>query len=212
VRSVEIANLVAENKWSQIRSTTFAGLAQTFPCRPFSTRFRLNFGEASRVRLRLHCSAKLFYTGPVVNAEMLVMMLEKHGIVPRPRAAPSGAKSLPSPAPPNSPAPSRLHFIPARQAGRHLQWGEDGGRLPRPREPSFIHLFPFAPARGDTRPTTLLLTELETLFDFGCYNYAAPDGAEIESHWDGLPGHQTRFDTRLTLEPNRPWSNPVRAG
>jgi hypothetical protein len=23
---------------------------------------------------------KLFYTGPVVNAEMLVMMLEKHGI------------------------------------------------------------------------------------------------------------------------------------
>ena len=23
-----------------------------------------------------------------------------------------------------------------------------------------------------------LLTELETLFDFGCYNYAAPDGAE----------------------------------
>jgi hypothetical protein len=26
---------------------------------------------------------KLFYTGPVVNAEMLVMMLEKHGIVPR---------------------------------------------------------------------------------------------------------------------------------
>ncbi len=24
---------------------------------------------------------KLFYTGPVVNAEMLVMMLEKHGIV-----------------------------------------------------------------------------------------------------------------------------------
>ena len=24
---------------------------------------------------------KLFYTGPVVNAEMLVLMLEKHGIV-----------------------------------------------------------------------------------------------------------------------------------
>lgn len=24
---------------------------------------------------------KLFYTGPVVNAEMLVVMLEKHGIV-----------------------------------------------------------------------------------------------------------------------------------
>lgn len=24
---------------------------------------------------------KLFYTGPVINAEMLVMMLEKHGII-----------------------------------------------------------------------------------------------------------------------------------
>ncbi len=24
---------------------------------------------------------KLFYTGPIVNAEMLVMMLEKHGII-----------------------------------------------------------------------------------------------------------------------------------
>ena len=24
---------------------------------------------------------KLFYTGPLVNAEMLVMMLEKHGII-----------------------------------------------------------------------------------------------------------------------------------
>jgi hypothetical protein len=29
---------------------------------------------------------KLFYTGPVVNAGMLVMMLEKHGIVPRRRS------------------------------------------------------------------------------------------------------------------------------
>ena len=28
-----------------------------------------------------HCGVKLFYTGPVVNAEMLVVMLEKHGIV-----------------------------------------------------------------------------------------------------------------------------------
>lgn len=26
---------------------------------------------------------KLFYTGPVINAEMLVVMLEKHGIVAR---------------------------------------------------------------------------------------------------------------------------------
>jgi len=32
----------------------------------------LHCGEISRV--------KLFYTGPVVNAEMLVVMLEKHGI------------------------------------------------------------------------------------------------------------------------------------
>jgi hypothetical protein len=27
------------------------------------------------------CVMKLFYTGPVVNAEMLVVMLEKHGII-----------------------------------------------------------------------------------------------------------------------------------
>ena len=26
------------------------------------------------------CHVKVFYTGPVVNAEMLVVMLEKHGI------------------------------------------------------------------------------------------------------------------------------------
>jgi hypothetical protein len=26
-------------------------------------------------------SMKLFYTGPIVNVEMLVMMLEKHGII-----------------------------------------------------------------------------------------------------------------------------------
>jgi hypothetical protein len=31
-----------------------------------------------------------------------------------------------------------------------------------------------------------LLTELETLFDFGCYNYAAPDGAENESQRDSI--------------------------
>jgi hypothetical protein len=30
--------------------------------------------------LWLSATMKLFYTGPVVNAEMLVMMLEKHGI------------------------------------------------------------------------------------------------------------------------------------
>ena len=28
-------------------------------------------------------SSKLFYTGPVINAEMLVVMLEKHGIISR---------------------------------------------------------------------------------------------------------------------------------
>ncbi len=28
----------------------------------------------------VHWGVKLFYTGPVVNAEMLVTMLEKHGI------------------------------------------------------------------------------------------------------------------------------------
>jgi hypothetical protein len=60
------------------------------------------------------------------------------------------------PTPPNSPAPSRLHFISARQAGRHLP----------------------------------LLTELETLFDFGCYKYAAPAGAENESQRDSNPSAQ----------------------
>ena len=29
---------------------------------------------------RIVCLVKLFYTGPVINTEMLVMMLEKHGI------------------------------------------------------------------------------------------------------------------------------------
>ena len=33
-----------------------------------------------RVHPWLIPSVKLFYTGPVVNAEMLVVMLEKHGI------------------------------------------------------------------------------------------------------------------------------------
>ena len=29
----------------------------------------------------LICGVKLFYTGPVVNTEMLIVMLEKHGIM-----------------------------------------------------------------------------------------------------------------------------------
>jgi hypothetical protein len=33
-------------------------------------------------------------------------------------------------------------------------------------------------------------TELETLFDFGCYNHAAPDGAENESQRDSNPSAQ----------------------
>ncbi|HZQ46807.1 MAG TPA: hypothetical protein VFC07_07350 [Verrucomicrobiae bacterium] len=44
---------------------------------------------------------KLFYTGPVVNAEMLVMMLEKHGIAAtqefvEPGAADDGDLSRPA--------------------------------------------------------------------------------------------------------------------
>ena len=35
---------------------------------------------AIRVRARQIPLVKLFYTGPVVNTEMLVVMLEKHGI------------------------------------------------------------------------------------------------------------------------------------
>ena len=34
---------------------------------------------------------KLFYTGPVVNAEMLVVMLEKHGIIATQEFADPGA-------------------------------------------------------------------------------------------------------------------------
>ena len=30
--------------------------------------------------LTLDCRVKAFYTGPVINTELLVMMLEKHGI------------------------------------------------------------------------------------------------------------------------------------
>jgi hypothetical protein len=33
-------------------------------------------------------------------------------------------------------------------------------------------------------------TELETLFDFECYKYAAPDGAENESQRDSNPSAQ----------------------
>ena len=29
----------------------------------------------------VNCGVKLFYTGPVINTEMLIMMLEKHGII-----------------------------------------------------------------------------------------------------------------------------------
>ena len=36
---------------------------------------------------------KLFYTGPVINAEMLVVMLEKHGII--------GAQEFVDPLPPD---------------------------------------------------------------------------------------------------------------
>lgn len=36
-------------------------------------------------------SLKLFYTGPVINAEMLVVMLEKHGIA----ATQEGAETAP---------------------------------------------------------------------------------------------------------------------
>ncbi len=37
-------------------------------------------GECIWAYLRLSWRVKSFYTGPVVNAEMLVTMLEKHGI------------------------------------------------------------------------------------------------------------------------------------
>jgi len=37
-------------------------------------------GAGNKPHLLLNPCVKLFYTGPVVNAEVLVMMLEKHGI------------------------------------------------------------------------------------------------------------------------------------
>jgi hypothetical protein len=51
---------------------------------------------------------------------------------------------------------------------------------------------PFYPSAPTNSPAPSgrhipLLTELETLFDFGCYNYAAPDGAENESQRDSNP-------------------------
>jgi hypothetical protein len=39
------------------------------------------FSECARLVVGLNSLVKLFYTGPVVNAEMLMVMLEKHGIV-----------------------------------------------------------------------------------------------------------------------------------
>ena len=38
------------------------------------------FQQTGLATNRLRDSVKLFYTGPVVNAEMLVTMLEQHGI------------------------------------------------------------------------------------------------------------------------------------
>jgi hypothetical protein len=40
----------------------------------------LRFGVASRVHSWLNSRVKLFYTGPIINVEMLVVMLDKHGI------------------------------------------------------------------------------------------------------------------------------------
>jgi hypothetical protein len=45
-----------------------------------------HLGVAIGDHLRLNCRVKLFYTGPVVNAEMLVMMLEKLASPPRRRS------------------------------------------------------------------------------------------------------------------------------
>ena len=51
--------------------------------------------------------------------------------------------------------------------------------------------FPLRPGSWGHSPHQIpLLTELETLFDFGCYNYAAPDGAETESQRDSNPSAQ----------------------
>jgi len=36
---------------------------------------------ASARQAVVNCGVKLFYTGPVINTEMLIVMLEKHGII-----------------------------------------------------------------------------------------------------------------------------------
>lgn len=58
---------------------------------------------------------KLFYTGPVVNAEMLVMMLEKHGI--------AGTQSFVDPAAPDDGDLSRPAqvFVPEADYDRAFQ-------------------------------------------------------------------------------------------
>ena len=75
--------------------------------------------------------------------------------------------------------------------------------IPHNPHPACGHPLPFPRARY-TAPSGRhipLLTELETLFDFGRYNYAAPDGALVcESQRDSI--HQPRGGaTRL------PWEN-----
>ena len=58
---------------------------------------------------------KLFYTGPVVNAEMLVVMLEKHGII--------ATQAFVDPAPPDDGDLSRPAqvFVPEAEYDRAFQ-------------------------------------------------------------------------------------------
>jgi hypothetical protein len=65
------------------------------------------------------------------------------------------------------------------------------------------------PRAKDTTPSGRhipLLTELETLFDFGCCNYAATDGTENESQRDSNPSAQG-WRSAPAGEERLPWEN-----
>jgi hypothetical protein len=68
---------------------------------------------------------KLFYTGPAINAEMLVMMLEKHGIV--------GVQEFADPGLPDDGDLNRLAMVMVPEAdferAHQLFYGEKEGEL-----------------------------------------------------------------------------------
>ena len=79
-----------------------------------------------------------------------------------------------------------------------------------PHSPAFVRLRRGKPAQAVRHIP--LLTEIETLFDFGCYNYAAPDGApagrallpqRLFDLGDGAPSPYRNQIYRRTARPKR---------